>query len=424
MNSDTHEVTDSMPVAMQQKQYTLKVLFGPMFGCELHLPANDYFLIINPGPELQDSRTEHDADNHAAAYTHNTLYLPCNTPSPNIILRLSSSVEEEGGICPGYRIDILDEVENYSSILSENEVFTHQHIRFAIKRSESDWSEYIKNFVIAPTLDIGFSHTETLYGFNYRKNAALIIGSLILIFLMIIAGIIWYKKTEREQQVLSLNEVLIGVPTPVKIIRSRDKKMIYVLANQYQAMEWAQEAIFKIQGINNVRPIWLPKLKKEIINQLGNAGYPVLQIDYTIPQHPVLALWENLSSQQQQALRSMALKKIPFAIDIKMVVRTKNQLLQDARHGLDRLHIYYRQIDTATGYALVVRDALSDTTLAALNKFIKNFNQQWGEQVINFSINLNENWLQNKSYVDSSNGYLFLNPRHWYFSIKHGDKNV
>ncbi|EDA8457966.1 hypothetical protein A4K18_24395, partial [Salmonella enterica subsp. enterica serovar Bredeney] len=34
-------------------------------------------------------------------------------------------------------------------------------------------------------------------------------------------------------------------------------------------------------------------------------------------------------------------------------------------------------------------------------------------------INLNENWLQNKSYLENINGdgYVFLDPSHWYFPL-------
>lgn len=148
-----------------------------------------------------------------------------------------------------------------------------------------------------------------------------------------------------------------------------------------------------------------------------------MQIDYTKPQHPVIILWQDLSPIQQEKLTSLALQKIPFALDIQVFIKNKQQLLQDARQGLDRMHINYRQINSSSGYALVIRDALSDNALSALQRFINDFNRQWGTHIINFSINLNENWLENKSYLDSSNGYLFLNPRHWYFPLKQGDIN-
>lgn len=210
---------------------------------------------------------------------------------------------------------------------------------------------------------------------------------------------------------------------PVDIVRGRDNNLIYVLTQNFQAMEWTREALFKLQDRDSVVPVWLTQQRNEVISQLANAGYPVLQIDYSKPQQPAIALYRGLTLQEEQNFKAIVLQKIPFALDIKILVKTKDQLLQDARQGLDRLHIYYRQINSTSGYALVVRDALSDSALRSLQHFIKQFNHQWGSRVINFSINLDENWLQDKSYVDSSDGYLFLNPRHWYFPLKQGDLN-
>ncbi len=421
MNSDMNESIDDMPAPEAQNKFTLKVLFGPMFGCELHLPADDYFIIINPGLALRDNATATmSPGEHAAAYTQNTLYLPCDMPSPNIILRLSTLFRDEESD-EGYHLEVLGVDRSYPALLKENQVFVHEHIRFAIKRSEDDWPEEIKNFNLPPALHPEDSEQEKLEEFKAKKNRALAIGSIILLLLAITVGVIWYKTLESDQQVLTLNEALAGAPMPVDIVRSRDSNLIYVLTQNFQALEWTREALFKMQCKDSVVPVWLTQQKNELISQLANAGYPVLQVDYSKPQLPAISLYRELTLQEEKNFKTIVLQKIPFALDIKILVKTKSQLLQEARQGLDRLHIHYRQINSASGYALVVRDALSDSALRSVQNFIKQFNHQWGSREINFSINLDENWLQDKSYVDSSDGYLFLNPRHWYFPLKQGD---
>ncbi|MGL5470677.1 MAG: PrgH/EprH family type III secretion apparatus protein, partial [Shewanella sp.] len=387
-----NELNYDMSVPKAQIKFTLKVLFGPMFGCELNLPADDYFLVINPGLALQANSMMPPGD-HAAAYTQNTLYLPCDMPSPNIILRLSALFrDEESG--EGYRLEVQGADRSYPALLKENEVFTHEQIRFAIKRIEDDWPAEIKNFNLPPALDAKFSEQERQQESNENKNHVLIFGSIILLLLVIVAGVIWYKKLESDRQVLTLNEALAGAPMPVDIVRGRDNNLIYVLAENFQTMEWSRQALFKLQGKDNVVPVWLMQQRNEVISQLANSGYPVLQIDYSKPQQPIIALYRGLTQQEDKIFKTIVLHKIPFALDIKVVIKNKAQLLQEARHGLDRLHIYYRQINTAGGYALVVRDALSDSTLRSLQNFIKQFNHQWGSVAINFSINLDENWLQ------------------------------
>lgn len=405
-----------------QQNYTLKILFGPMFGSELHLPADDYFLIINAGLALQDTTaTQTSSQEHAAHYMQNTLYIPCDKASPNILLRLSEYLhtEEETGV----RVEVQDINGSFNTLLKENEIFKHEHVCFAFKRSEDEWSEEIKTFNYPTVAEPELTDTDKIHIFNTKKRRAIIIGTILFIMLLILAVVVWYKNAEYDRHVLTLNEVLAGAPAPLEIVKSRDQKSIYVLAHKLPEMEWAQEALFKIKDETQVIPVWLNNQRQNVITNMSKSGYPVLQIDYTKPQHPVVAIFRQLTINEEANLKAAALKQIPFAQDIRTMVKTKEQLLKDARQGLDRLHIYYRQINTATGYALVVRDALSDTSLSALQKFIKEFHNQWGNNVISFSINLDENWLQNKSYLDSNDGYLFLNPRHWYFPIKHGDLN-
>ncbi|SFN66243.1 type III secretion system protein PrgH/EprH [Izhakiella capsodis] len=424
-----NEINDTKPIPDEPKAYTLKILFGPMFGCELHLPVGDYFLIITPALTLQDV----DADNmlnfvgeHAVSYTHNTLYIPGNTPSPNLVLRLSAPIEEEeeGKSNSSYNVDILNETECHSTLLRINEVFVYEHIRFAIKADDDEWSEDIKNFVLNPELSAGDSQQAVKRNHNLKKHYILVVCSITLFIVLLVSAIMLYKISERDHQILNLNNALSGSPTPLDIVRGRNDKHLYILTNDYQTMEWIQEGLFRLGKYHDAIPVLLYHEKNEVVDQLNNAGYPVLEIDYTQPQHPIIALWKTLSIKLQQQLIAMTMQKIPFADTVKTVVKTKAQLLQYAQESLARLHIDYRQLNTPGGYAFIIRGSLSDTSLTALNNFITTFNQQWGNRIINFSINMDENWLESKSYLDSSNGYLFINPLHWYFPLKHGDINV
>ncbi|MGL9725162.1 PrgH/EprH family type III secretion apparatus protein [Sodalis sp. (in: enterobacteria)] len=60
-------------------------------------------------------------------------------------------------------------------------------------------------------------------------------------------------------------------------------------------------------------------------------------------------------------------------------------------------------------------NALNDNTMAELQGFMEAYYSQWGNEFITFSINLDENWLLDKSYLAAPNGYVFVNPHTWYF---------
>lgn len=394
----------------------MKVLFGPMFGCELHLPADDYFLIINPGLALLDKTTELESEHeHAACYAKNTLYIPCDTASPNITIFLSKSSFDDGHTY--FDIEIHDEnCKNSVSSFRQNEIFIHEHIKFAVKCSDEEWSDDVKNYHASlPSTELDSDESQKIIN-NKKRLITLLAGLLILTFVIFLSVFVYYKIST-DQQVITLSEALSGAPASLEIVKGRDSKSIYILAQKSREMEWAKEAIHKIKDQNNLILVFLPKSTRDIISELSQSGYPVLQFNYSVPEHPVLAIYRSLTVNEETHLKKLVLQKIPYVQDVSFVVKTKEQLLKDARQGLDRLNIHYRQINTSTGHSLVIRDALSDNSLNSLHDFIKKYTQQWGTTVITFSINLDENWLQNKSYVDSAKGYLFLNPRHWYFPL-------
>ncbi|AXF77647.1 PrgH/EprH family type III secretion apparatus protein [Erwinia tracheiphila] len=413
MNSDQIKNVSADYSEEPAQIYCLKVLFGPMLGCELHLPEGDYFLIIEPGLALQDKTNNITSEQqHAAHYTLNTLYIPCDKPSPNIILRLSNSLEEGG-----FRLELQDSAGFSTDIIEENKIFSHEHIHLALKRHDADWEEAITHFNLLPAKSKAEHEDNLQHRIKKRKELIFLIAFLLLAVLFIGTGILWYKKTEYNQQVLTLTEVLSGAPAPLQVVKGRDGKKIYVLAHNLPEMEWSTQAIRKMNESHRVIPIWLRQHGQDTIRRLFQAGYPVLQLDFNSPSHPVISLYRDPLPVEEKKLKSALLEYLPFYDDISITIKTKSQLLAEARQGLDRLHVPYRKIDTANGYALVVKDALSDSVLFALRDFIVEFNRKWGSNVINFSINLDENWLQNKSYVDSPDGYLFLNPRHWYFPL-------
>lgn len=390
-----------------------------MFGCELHLPADDYFLIINPGQALEDKTNnlplEHD---HAASYTQNTLYIPCDAASPNITLFLSTPSIKDGQTY--FDVKVHDETgENTVFTLQENTIFTYKHIRLAVKYEDDVWHDDIKNYQPSHISTARDTDSEINNRFSRKRALALFMGAAFLI-LMLTSAFIYYKVTT-DQQVITLSEVLAGAPAPLKVIKGRDNQHVYILALHSREMEWAKEAVNKLKDQKNIVLILLSKNTKSVITELSHDGYPVLQFDNTVPEQPILALYRSLTPNEASSLKNLVLKKLPYATDIKFITRSKKQLLADAQQGLDRLNVHYRLVTTANGYALVIRDSLSDNTLNSVLHFIKNYQQQWGDSVITFSVNLDENWLQNKSYVDSKKGYLFLNPRHWYFPLDNKD---
>jgi len=211
------------------KNYSLKILFGPMFGCELHLPANDYFIIINPAPSLQEKSSElvtGEDNEHAAYYAVSTLYIPCDLNSPNISLHLSERYQDDESYY--FDIEIHDENgNNYKSSLRENDVFIHEHIRLAIKQSDDQWSDSIKNFRSLPLITATENNTQKK---TNRNRLVTIFVVLALSAMLLFMSTFIYSKISADRQVISLSEGLSGAPAPLEVVKGRENKNIYILA--------------------------------------------------------------------------------------------------------------------------------------------------------------------------------------------------
>lgn len=422
MISKINEIRMDHSQSQTKINFTLKILFGPMYGSELHLIAEDYFIIINSGSVFTKMKSESiPAQDHPVNYTHNTLYIPCDVPSPNLLLRLSKFLDSDE--VNNTSVEIYGLSDMYETTLSENKIFMHQHIRFAFKRTEDEWHPEIR--------DYNSLHADKILLLEKgEKTKSKTKGRMLIYFFLfsLVACLIglpvyWHKKKPENSHLLNLSEALAGSSSPLIIVKSRDEKSIFVLVQNLPDMEWVKEALFKLKENQSVIAVSLKQQQQHNIRKLLQADHPVLQLDYSSPQHPVIAVYRQLNHIEETSLKTDILENIPYASDVRIIFKSKDDLLNDARNGLDKLNVYYRQFNTETGYSLIIHDALNDVTLRNLRYFITDFERKWGNTHIKLTINLEEDWMINKSYFDSTNGYLFLNPRHWYFPLKSGDIN-
>ncbi|MCW2474868.1 PrgH/EprH family type III secretion apparatus protein [Candidatus Symbiopectobacterium sp. NZEC151] len=400
--------------------FTLKILFGPMYGCELNLPVDNYFFNIHP--EIKQSSTGGDMQEgvaNMASFACKTLYIPCEVDSDNLRLYLTEKLEIDGK--SGYQVDILGPDNSQTVLIEENVFFQQGNIRLALKKNHDKWSDEIStsNWVKAnQTLSLSDASLRRAKKDNLKTYSY---SLLILTIFCICTYIAWYNYSQQSSQIVSLNAVLAGSPAPLKIIKSDNQ--IYVFGEGYQEIAWLHDVLYKLNETTKVTPIWTSRTRKEVIKKLHNKGFPILQLDLTLPEFPQLYTYRKLDNEQETSLKTQAHQSLPYAKRIDVFFRDKESLVKQAQHGLERIQILYRCVTTDNGFALIIRDDLSDSAINALNIFITDFYNQWGDQIVSFSINMNENILKDKSYLNAKEGYLFISPTHWYFPLNKKDIN-
>ncbi|MGN7915541.1 PrgH/EprH family type III secretion apparatus protein [Enterobacter sp. 22466] len=402
--------------------YTLKIMFGPMYGSELYLPAEDYLLVIASNKDLMiDASSDPDGSEkkqHVCSYVQNTLFIPADVDMPNMVLHLSQKPvplnDENSEQLP---VTIYDGKDMLNEAITLQTYFQYQNIRLALKKADDSWAH---EALIASQLDADKDESTSTESLSIiprlavKYNRRIFLYGLLLSLTMVISAAIFYQHYQSTHKIMSLSQRLAGAPSPVLILQGRDDN-IYALATHYRDLQWLQAALIKLPDQKNIKALWKDNVRTDILLQLQQSGIPVLQLDLSSPQYPTLRILQGVNSARIKDLQQLLLKKMPYARHIYLHQYSKKTILESAENGLKRLQIPYHQINTVQGYTFEIHNQLSDEALTDLQNFIAQFYVLWGNHFINFSINQDENWLQGKSYLDAPNGYLFVDRHHWYF---------
>jgi len=415
MNQDENQIADLSTAPVVQQNFTLKLLFGPMFGCELNLLAEDYFLITGyetPRGIEDDVVHEH----HAAAFATNTLYIPSSAEAPNITLHLSECLSSRDPDV--FSMELHDEKDVTRESVKLNTLISRGIIRFAVKRSEEEWN--------LPIIDADLPTPEKQKANkNFKKIIAtrrfLIAGGGMATLLLLAAVFFGFNLNKETPNLHPLEELVAHTPGTVSLLKSRQGDRIFLLTENFETLEWIKASLSRSPDIKNAVPALINDEEQQALSDLITAGYPALQVNLQHPLQPSLSLYQAVPVRDVMKIKKTVMQSLPFAKSVQVQIKDKKQLLESATQGLDRLHIVYEMHSAPSGYTLAINGDLHDTTLNDIESFIRNFYRQWGDNFIHFSVNPNENLLHDKSYVTSQGGYVFLGPKQWYFTSTLGE---
>lgn len=396
--------TETLPIA----SYTLKVLFGPLYSTELILPAETYLLIT--GQEQKVRQIIQDMPQHSQ-FVDNVLHIPGDTGSVNIRLFLSDGKSDKDDSPHSIRAEIIKAEAISEHHIPENSIFEQDGLAFSIKKSADNWSDEVINYQPGHALQMPPDRTSATK-WRYSGTSKLFCGGILFLSLLL-AGVCFLYQ-QHHSPIPSLTSMLSGSSGSVKLLTGRDGK-IYALTENYRDQQWVQETLYKVSRRENVIPILLPQKQREIVSKLFLKKIPVLQLIMDNPEKPVVQVVGSPDSKMENELRNILLKEFPFARDIVISSVAADKLRQQVNDSLKKMHILYQEIHTANGYAYIINDKLSDGALYNIQSFTDEFYHQWGNYYITFDINLDESWLEGKSYLAAQNGYLYINQHHWLF---------
>ena len=287
---------------------------------------------------------------------------------------------------------------------------------FALKQNVDEiWSQDVLDFSTsshAPEPDKNLTP-----GHRWLHVPSVIALSLALI-LLAWTGYQYYADQQRQND---LSLILGAEQRDFQIGKGRDGW--YVFATQPDKRDWATRALIRAGEAKNTAVISKNDEAARIsnlINQLRpDVKFHVIRLDN--PFVPEIVLSKERGGLQTQTdynvFREMLLLKMAYATDLTFSHVSDSVVANQADQAMRKTGAHYSREQHADSITYITRGALDDNELNQLKSTVQQFNNRWQGNYIRFAVELENDWLKGKSYQYGAEGYVKMNPKHWYFPL-------
>ncbi|UNW12928.1 hypothetical protein MP631_02475 [Xanthomonas phaseoli pv. phaseoli] len=107
---------------------------------------------------------------------------------------------------------------------------------------------------------------------------------------------------------------------------------------------------------------------------------------------------------------------MPFAKGLHIREKTLDTITGIAGAELTRIPVTYSRIESGGYVTFFITGYITDYALSAVSDLLKGFSHDWGHRKVRFSLALKTTWLDGKSRQVGEDGYVLVDPDHWYFN--------
>lgn len=415
----------------KDRTFNFRILFGPLFGTDLLIAGAEVFFYVG------DNTIENAANagestpaqaSHALAHANNTLYIPYRADQPNFRLRIgktsgngNDTQDREpslGSTGDGdFEVDFLHPDTSETQSGTFNAVCRHGDIAFAIKREDEAWSETVLTYAQAASSNTIVALRDSASGTRgaWLPKVLAVCSVTLLIGGGAVLGLRVLRHHTDAQRVANISELLAPAPAPNVILNGASGE-VYVLSASQDGAEWDRQVLLKAAPPERVQVATLDGERQRLESSLDKAGADFITVRLANPARPTLVVRANVSPESRDAAVHEVQRAAPYAAQVQVTYANVETMLREARNGLDKVGVPYRQIARPNGTTFQVADSLGDEELSAVRNLIVSYGQKWGARCVNFKVELRTDWLKDKSYREGQNGYVLLQRNTWYFS--------
>lgn len=407
--------------------YYVRILFGPMFGADILVCGREVFFCI--GKNITSDTLDSDSLKHSLQQALNTLYIPHRDGSPNVRLRFTPAPSDYGDGEPSNASSTVDfEIDYLQGEGSEtrngrfNIVCRCGDIAFSVKRQADEWSEDVVAYTLqteaagaTPSAQDNESHdagneptSRGRWLFAAKLGAVVLLGAAA-------TTLAWWQIQEHisQQKVASLSTLLAQAPGRNYVLPAGNG--LCVFSSTQDGAQWDRQALLKAPQNDAVRVASLAEERARLEGLLDRQSIRFVTVRLDDPGHPVLVLPVDDAREETVQAEHVLASAAPYANTITVIHVALDTLDAQAQAVLATAGCPYRRAPRRDGATYQITGALSDESLASLQRLVSQFSHKWGTRSIDFRIQMRTNWLKGKTYQDGSGGYVLLDPASWYF---------
>lgn len=381
----------------QISPFIIRLLNGPLQGCEYPLQVGRTLFVVGESSDFinGDVFPELPVD---------TLFIPLESGGVNFEVVVNLDVTEDEKV---KLIEISDEKNSLVPVIFNTPIYVG-NLMIAIRPDSLPWDCE------------SFSSSKTECKSSLIKINNKVIYTIALLMLVVFAGFggYWFVNTP-QMQVAELDSLLGTEKNRFQVISGRNH-VLFVIAKNEKDNLWARQVIARGDYDKKAQVIDYIQENKRISTWISD-NYPTLayyRLQLDNPRKPQFWI-----SRQRTQLSTIELKKLneklmvilPYADSIDIVPMDDAIAARQAEAGLKLQALPYTRNNNDGGITFIIRGALDDGEILRAREFVDRYYHQWGDQYIQFAIELKDDWLKGRSFQYGTQGYVKMAPSHWYY---------
>lgn len=370
----------------------LRVLDGPLQGCEFALERPRTLFIVGPQSSIAD-------EGQPFSVPEDAIYLPGDEVANFEVLLTDNSRD-------GCVVRLLGGSEEHW--LEWQMPHVVGGLRIALRPPGEPWAAHLLNPVAPPAGALAWGNRpETKRWWLPLLCASVLVAGL---------AATWY--TLRDTSVSSVEKLLGGAVGPVRVVHGREQG-VYVFADNERDLNWARQVMTR--NGHSAERVLTPAMERSRLQLLLAERMPQVawhRIDFSDLQHPqiwVSSQRNNLNATFRGNLEKLLRDATPYTTSFTVQAADDPALARRAELALARLALPFERTDRADSVTFSIQGSLQDTELAAVRDLVNGFYRQWGDRYVHFAVELKDDWLKGKSFQYGPSGYIKMTPSSWYF---------